>query len=65
MGALPTALKDLTTTVKNDNDQTGGPFLGAVPTPPTGWDGTYAFTANADGTFTIKASGDSTSATAP
>ena len=65
MGALPKALGDLTGQVKNDNNQVGGPFLGAVPTPPTGWDAAYAYVGNADGTFSITASGDGTKASAP
>jgi type IV pilus assembly protein PilA len=66
MGALPTALKDLTTTAKNDQGAIGGPFLGAEPAPPAGWGTAYTYTSDAGAqTFLIKAVGDSTTASAP
>ena len=64
MGAQPTALAELTTTAVNAQGQTAGPFLSAVPSAPTGWS-PYAYTANANGTFVLTATGDSTTITVP
>ena len=62
-GSLPAALTDLTvaTTI---GGMTGGPFMKSVPASPTGWTA-YSYTANPDGTYTIAASGDSTTVTMP
>jgi type IV pilus assembly protein PilA len=62
-GTLPTALGDLTaaTTI---NGVSGGPFMKSVPAAPAGWSA-YSYTANPDGTYTVSASGDSTSVTLP
>jgi type II secretion system protein G len=68
MGTLPAALTNLTSSTTNAQGQVAGPFLGSVPTPPSGggWDATYAYAANqAAGTFTISATGDSTTITVP
>ena len=65
MGRLPTAVADLTVAVTNSQNLAAGPFLAAVPTPPTGWS-TYAYTADtAAGTFTVSASGDATTVSLP
>jgi len=65
VGALPTALSALTTTVTNSLGQPGGPFLASIPAGPAGW-GTYVYTPVATaGTFTISNSGDSTSVSVP
>jgi general secretion pathway protein G len=68
-GALPAAgignLTILTTTVTNTQNQTGGPFLGAVPTPPAGWGGAYAYTNPTADTFSLTGSGDGTTITVP
>jgi type IV pilus assembly protein PilA len=64
MGAQPAALGDLTTAVVNAQGQSAGPFLSAVPTAPTGWSA-YAYTPNANGTFVLTATGDSTTITVP
>ncbi len=66
MGTLPTALTDLTVSTTNTQGQVAGPFLGSVPTPPSGWSANYTYTANAGaGTFSITATGDSTTITVP
>ena len=66
MGTLPVALTDLTQATVNTQNQSAGPFLGAVPTPPATWSATYTYAANqAAGTFSISATGDSTTITVP
>jgi type II secretion system protein G len=71
MGALPAALTDLTSVATNGLGQQAGPFLAAVPLPPTGgnpvWSATYTYTANnpAVGQFTITATGDGTTVSVP
>jgi len=65
MGYLPAALTDLTAVATNGLNQDAGPFIGAVPLPPTGGNPTWSdypagYVANASGTFSISASGDNT-----
>ena len=62
-GTLPTALGDLTaaTTI---NGVSGGPFMKSVPAAPAGWTA-YSYTANPAGTYTVSASGDSTTISSP
>jgi prepilin-type N-terminal cleavage/methylation domain-containing protein len=60
--ALPA---NLTNQQNNAQGQLGGPFLNSLPVVPGGWTGNgtaYKYTANANGTFLICASGDSTAA---
>ena len=65
MGVLPAALADLITQSTNAQNQAAGPFMAAVPTPPSGW-AAYAYAANtAVGTFTISSSGDGTTVSIP
>ena len=65
MGAIPTALSELTTAATNAQNQVAGPFMASIPSGPTGW-GSYAYTPVATaGTFTITNSGDSTSVSVP
>ena len=64
MGSIPSALALVTASSSNAQGQTSGAFLAAVPAPPSGW-GTYGYNTAADGTFTISASGDSTTAKVP
>ena len=69
MGALPPALTDLTNVANNGLGQPAGPFIAAVPLPPTGgtpaW-AAYVYAPNAAaGTFTITAVGDGTTVTVP
>jgi type II secretion system protein G len=67
MGALPAALTDLTTVATNGLGQDAGPFMNAIPDPPPGggWDAAYAYAPDPNGTFTVSASGDNTTASAP
>jgi len=69
-GSLPAAITDLTVTVSNGQGQTAGPFLASVPTAPSGgaptWSAyTAAYSSNANGTFSLTASGDGTTVTVP
>jgi type II secretion system protein G len=68
MGALPAALTDLTSAQTNGLNQTAGPFMANVPTPPPGgspaW-GNYTYTSSTAGTFSITATGDGTTITVP
>jgi type II secretion system protein G len=64
MGAIPSALGLVTASSSNAQGQTSGAFLAAIPAPPSGW-GAYGYNTAADGTFTISASGDSTTARVP
>lgn len=64
VGRLPQSLTDLTVPSTNAKGETSGPFMGYVPTAPSGWTPyTYAF--SADGTFTISATGDGMIVRAP
>jgi prepilin-type N-terminal cleavage/methylation domain-containing protein len=64
MGVNPGSLANLTSAVTNAQGQSAGPFLAAVPAPPTGWT-VYAYTTNADSTFSVTATGDNTTITVP
>ena len=68
MGTLPTALTDLTAAATNGLNQSAGPFMASVPAPPPGgtpaW-GAYSYTSSTAGTFSITATGDSTTITVP
>ncbi|MBF8257355.1 MAG: putative Fimbrial protein pilin [Anaerolineales bacterium] len=68
MGALPTALTDLTVATLNGLGQTAGPFMANVPAPPPGGNPAwvaYVYTSNASGTFSIVGTGDGTVITVP
>ena len=70
MGSLPAAMTDLTAQATNSSNQVAGPFMGSIPVPPPGgspaWGATYTYTPNAAaGTFTVSATGDSTTVTVP
>ena len=68
MGNLPAALTALTTAAVNGLNQSAGPFMANVPTPPPGgspaW-GAYTYTSSSAGTFSITATGDGTTITVP
>ena len=64
MGVNPGALANLTSAVTNAQGQSAGPFLAAVPAAPSGWTA-YAYTTNADSTFSVTATGDNTTITVP
>jgi type II secretion system protein G len=65
MGAIPTALTQLTAVATNAQGNRAGPFMNSIPVPPAGW-ASYAYAPNVSaGTYTITSSGDSTSVTHP
>jgi type II secretion system protein G len=70
MGSLPATLTPLTAQATNGLNQVAGPFMGSIPVPPPGgspaWGATYTYAPNAAaGTFTVSATGDSTTITVP
>ncbi|OLC00721.1 MAG: hypothetical protein AUH30_01875 [Candidatus Rokubacteria bacterium 13_1_40CM_68_15] len=69
MGTLPSALGLLTAIATSPQNITAGPFMAAIPTPPsTAWtpSGNYSYAINAAlGTFTISAVGDGATVSAP
>ena len=62
MGALPTALTDLTSAAINGANQSAGPFMANVPAPPATW-AAYAYTSSTAGTFSVTSSSASDAAT--
>ena len=65
MGAIPSTITLITASSSNAQGQTSGAFLAAIPAPPSGWSAAYVYTSAADGTFTISAMGDGTTARVP
>src|SRR5712691_5216924 len=69
MGFVPSALAELPVVVTNRLNQTAGPFMPSIPTPPgtaVGWPAAYAYAQNsAAGTYQISAFGDGTSHVIP
>ena len=65
MGTIPSAIGLVTASSSNSQGQTSGAFLAALPTPPSGWAASYDYSSSADGTFTISATGDATTAKVP
>ena len=66
MGNVAVNLTDLTVVATNGQNQTAGPFMASIPTPPTGWASAYTYTpSTANGTFNISASGDNTTVSLP
>jgi len=69
MGSLPAGLTALTSAAVNGLNQSAGPFMASVPTPPPGgspaWGGAYTYTSSTAGTFSITATGDGTTVTVP
>ena len=64
-GSLPKSLEDLTKPSRNEKGETSGAFLAWIPKPPPRWPSAYSYVSSADGTFTISASGDATTARVP
>ena len=66
MGALPTAIADLTSAVVNGAGQSAGPFMASVPNPPATW-AAYTYTSSTAGTFSVSTSsaGDAATVTVP
>jgi general secretion pathway protein G len=65
MGNLPSAIGLLSLSSSNPEGATSGAFLTGVPTPPIGWSASYSYASSADGTFTVSATGDATTARVP
>jgi type II secretion system protein G len=70
MGTMPGTLTALTTAAVNGLNQSAGPFMASVPSPPPGgspaWGASYTYAVAWDaGTFTITATGDGTTITQP
>ena len=66
MGVVPATLNPLTAVVTNSLNQTAGPFMASLPTPPSGWTTPYVYAGStAAGTFVISASGDGTTVSLP
>jgi type IV pilus assembly protein PilA len=70
MGTMPGTLTALTTTAVNGLNQSAGPFMASVPSPPPGgspaWGASYTYAVFWDaGTFSITATGDGTTITKP
>ena len=64
MGVIPTAIGLIFASSSNSQGQTSGAFLAAMPNAPGGW-AAYAYATSSDGTFTVSATGDSTTAKVP
>src|SRR2546430_16562895 len=67
MGTLPSVLGLLTAIATSPQNITAGPFMAAIPTPPsTAWGGAYNFAINAaPGTFPISATAAGPPGSAP
>jgi type II secretion system protein G len=66
MGTLPAGLPDLTGVATSPQSITAGPFMAAIPAPPTtAWGAGYSYATAANGTFTISATGDGATVSAP
>ncbi len=55
----------LVATASNGQGDTAGPFMAAVPSPPASWSTPYAFSVGTAGVFTISATGDGVTVSAP
>jgi len=64
-GSLPAALSNITASGTNSQGVTIGAFMAAMPVPPLGWSVSYGYNTAGDGTFTVSATGDSTTASVP
>jgi len=68
MGTLPPALTVLMFPAVNGLNESAGPFVPSIPMPASGgspaW-GAYTYTSSTAGTFSITATGDGTTVTAP
>ncbi|MFQ5827699.1 MAG: type IV pilin protein [Candidatus Methylomirabilia bacterium] len=66
VGSLPATLPILTATASNNDGITAGPFMAGIPSPPSGWSQyTAGYVTAANGLFTVSASGDNVTASAP
>jgi len=62
-GTIPASLADLTAQ-NTIGGVSGGPFMKSIPASPPLWTA-YSYTSQADGTFTVSASGDGTAVSSP
>src|SRR5215471_14810576 len=69
MGILPGSLAALMFPAVNGRNESAGPFVTSIPMPPPGgspaWGAAYTYTSSTVGTFSIIATGDGTTVTAP
>jgi len=66
MAAYPATLQDLTSVATNAQNLPAGPFMAAIPSPPSSaWGAAYVFATNANGTFVISAAGEGKTVSAP
>lgn len=68
MGYVPATLDALTAAAVNDRGEAGGPFLSAIPTPPSALWTDYSagyVVASASNAFTVSASGDGATVSLP
>lgn len=63
VGVLPGSLATLSGTASNNQGITAGPFMAAIPVTP--WGGNYVYASAANGTFTVSATGDGATVSAP
>ena len=67
-GTIPTALGQMTLSGTNNQGQTAGPVIAAIPTTPAGWtpsNAIYTYVTGIGDTFTISATGDATTVKVP
>ena len=64
-GVIPASLAQITASGTNSQGLTAGAFMAGVPVPPSSWSSSYGYSTAADGTFTISATGDGTTAQIP
>ena len=68
MGSLPATLGDLNSQQTNSLGQAAGPFMPSTPQPPQGgnpsWS-SYTYASTGTGAFTVSATGDGTTVSAP
>ena len=67
-GTIPTALGQMTVSGTNLQGLTAGPVIAAIPSTPFGWtpsNAIYAYATGIGDTYTISASGDSTTVQVP
>jgi type II secretion system protein G len=65
-GALPASLSVLTAVATSPQNIPAGPFMGAIPRPPSAaWGASYAYVTATSGMFTISAAGDGATVSAP
>jgi len=65
MEALPATLTDLTIPVKNSSGQTGGPYVGSVPAPPSAAWTPYTYVPGSPPVFKITTSGEGYTVSVP